>query len=119
MFTRAVGSLVVRASDSRPDGLGSMPVPPNTFRVMEYALVKSMGPKSCGLNHECRGLENISLPFSSIPTLWRLVSPVVVLMELKWPVLAICGKLLPSNGPIVDSRDQNLVLGYTEATHDK
>ncbi|GFY01519.1 hypothetical protein TNCV_2607061 [Trichonephila clavipes] len=30
-FTRAVGSLVVRTSDSRPEGLGLMP--PNTLRV--------------------------------------------------------------------------------------
>ncbi|GFS71798.1 hypothetical protein TNCV_3714931 [Trichonephila clavipes] len=59
---RAVGSLVVRASDSRPEDLGSMP--PNTLRVhTEYVLVKSVGPKSCGLNHERRGLENISLQF--------------------------------------------------------
>ncbi|GFU30494.1 uncharacterized protein TNCV_1687511 [Trichonephila clavipes] len=42
----AVGSLVVRASDFRPEGLGSMPVPPNTLRVhTEYVLVKSVGPK--------------------------------------------------------------------------
>ncbi|GFV21995.1 uncharacterized protein TNCV_4526811 [Trichonephila clavipes] len=38
--------LVVRASDSRPEGLGSMPVPPNTLRVhTEYVFVKSVGPK--------------------------------------------------------------------------
>ncbi|GFW30126.1 uncharacterized protein TNCV_1054371 [Trichonephila clavipes] len=39
------------------------PMPPNTLRVYtEYLLVKSVGPKvSCGLNHECRRLENISL----------------------------------------------------------
>ncbi|GFT01771.1 uncharacterized protein TNCV_4205771 [Trichonephila clavipes] len=49
----AVGSLVVRASDSRPEGLGSMPS--NTLRVHpEYVLVKSKGPKSCGLSHERR-----------------------------------------------------------------
>ncbi|GFU51841.1 hypothetical protein TNCV_3733541 [Trichonephila clavipes] len=36
---------MVRTSDSRPEGLGSMPVPPNTLRVlMEYVLVKSEGP---------------------------------------------------------------------------
>ncbi|GFU49396.1 uncharacterized protein TNCV_2161941 [Trichonephila clavipes] len=40
----AVGSLVVRASDSRPEGLGSMP--PNTLRVhTEHVIVKSVGPK--------------------------------------------------------------------------
>ncbi|GFU60280.1 uncharacterized protein TNCV_3404261 [Trichonephila clavipes] len=40
----AVGSLVVRASDSRPEGLGSMP--PNTLRVhTENLLVKSVDPK--------------------------------------------------------------------------
>ncbi|GFV17092.1 uncharacterized protein TNCV_3632561 [Trichonephila clavipes] len=40
----AVGTLVVRASDSRPEGLGSMT--PNTLRVYtEYVLVKSVGPE--------------------------------------------------------------------------
>ncbi|GFS61973.1 hypothetical protein TNCV_2592621 [Trichonephila clavipes] len=30
------------------------PMPPNTLRVhTEYVLVKSVGSKSCGLNHEC------------------------------------------------------------------
>ncbi|GFX83991.1 hypothetical protein TNCV_4857991 [Trichonephila clavipes] len=42
----AVGSLVVRALDSRLERLGSMLVPPNTLRVhTEYVLVKSMGLK--------------------------------------------------------------------------
>ncbi|GFS47674.1 transposable element Tcb1 transposase [Trichonephila clavipes] len=41
---RAVDSLVVRTSDSRPKGLGSMPVPPNTLRVhTEFVLVKIGG----------------------------------------------------------------------------
>ncbi|GFV41802.1 uncharacterized protein TNCV_3629531 [Trichonephila clavipes] len=41
---KAVGSLVVRASDSRPEDLG--PMPPNTLRVhRENVLVKSVGPK--------------------------------------------------------------------------
>ncbi|GFU82724.1 hypothetical protein TNCV_265211 [Trichonephila clavipes] len=75
-----VGSLVVRASNSRPEGLGSMP--PNTLRVhTEYVLVKSVDSKSCGLSHERRGLENISLPFSSMQKLWRwrwVVSPSIV-----------------------------------------
>ncbi|GFT65964.1 hypothetical protein TNCV_375421 [Trichonephila clavipes] len=43
----AVGSLVVRAPDSGPEGLGSMPVPPNTFRVhTDYVLVKISGSES-------------------------------------------------------------------------
>ncbi|PRD22138.1 UNVERIFIED_CONTAM: hypothetical protein NCL1_49928 [Trichonephila clavipes] len=42
----AVDSLVVRASDSRPEGLGSKPMPPNILRVhTEYVLIKSVGPK--------------------------------------------------------------------------
>ncbi|GFX78030.1 uncharacterized protein TNCV_971841 [Trichonephila clavipes] len=42
----AMGSLVVGALESGPEGLGSMPVPPNTLRVhTEYVLVKSVGPK--------------------------------------------------------------------------
>ncbi|GFX43487.1 transposable element Tc3 transposase [Trichonephila clavipes] len=48
-----MGSQVVRASDSRSEGLGSMP--PNTLQVnTEYMLVKSVGPRSCGLSHERR-----------------------------------------------------------------
>ncbi|GFV96196.1 hypothetical protein TNCV_1871561 [Trichonephila clavipes] len=32
------------------------PMPPNTLRVhTDYVLVKSVGPKSCGLSHELRG----------------------------------------------------------------
>ncbi|GFV35773.1 uncharacterized protein TNCV_913631 [Trichonephila clavipes] len=43
---QVVGSLVAKAPDSGPEGLGSMPVPPNTLRVYtEYVLVKSVGPK--------------------------------------------------------------------------
>ncbi|GFU77512.1 hypothetical protein TNCV_3498851 [Trichonephila clavipes] len=64
-----VGSLVVRASNSRPEGLDSMSeatkYPPS---VTEYVLVKSVGPKSCGLSR-AQGLENISLPFSSLQKL--------------------------------------------------
>ncbi|GFY23708.1 uncharacterized protein TNCV_1629901 [Trichonephila clavipes] len=42
----AVSSLVVRAPDSRPEDLGSMPVPPNTLQVhTENVLVKSVSPK--------------------------------------------------------------------------
>ncbi|GFX43022.1 uncharacterized protein TNCV_436381 [Trichonephila clavipes] len=45
-FIRVVGNLGVRAPDSGPEGLSSMPVPPNTLRVHpEYVLVKSVGPK--------------------------------------------------------------------------
>ncbi|GFY07140.1 hypothetical protein TNCV_276871 [Trichonephila clavipes] len=65
---RAVDSLVVRASDSRPEGLGSMPdatkYPPSTHGG------------TCSLNQWVRSLvgrvtsagrlENISLPFSSM-----------------------------------------------------
>ncbi|GFX56507.1 hypothetical protein TNCV_74531 [Trichonephila clavipes] len=35
------------------------------------------------------------------------------------PILAISGQSLASNGPIVNSRDLNLVLGHTEATLNK
>ncbi|GFX12805.1 hypothetical protein TNCV_1975431 [Trichonephila clavipes] len=43
----AVGSLVFRAPDSGPEGLGSRPVPPNTFRVhTDYLLVKISGSES-------------------------------------------------------------------------
>ncbi|GFX96142.1 uncharacterized protein TNCV_2290311 [Trichonephila clavipes] len=41
---RSIG-LVVRAPDSGPEGLGLMPVSPNTLRIhTEYVLVKSVSP---------------------------------------------------------------------------
>ncbi|GFU20063.1 hypothetical protein TNCV_1192051 [Trichonephila clavipes] len=47
----AVGSLVVRASDSRLEGLGSMPDATKYLRAYtEYVLVKSLGPKTCELS---------------------------------------------------------------------
>ncbi|GFU57187.1 DUF4817 domain-containing protein [Trichonephila clavipes] len=69
----AVASLVVRASDSRPEGLGSMPYPtkylPSTHGVLAR-LISGSDSLARGLNHKCKGLENISLPFSSMPKLW-------------------------------------------------
>ncbi|GFY16396.1 hypothetical protein TNCV_2350391 [Trichonephila clavipes] len=35
-----------------------------------------------------------------------------------WPIPAVSGQSLASNGPAVD-RDLNLVFGHTEATHNK
>ncbi|GFU66120.1 hypothetical protein TNCV_2857931 [Trichonephila clavipes] len=73
MYCGTVSSLVVRASDFRPEDLGSMAdatkYPPSTQR--NTCSLNQWIRKSCGLNHECRGLENISLPFSSMPKLWR------------------------------------------------
>ncbi|GFV70486.1 hypothetical protein TNCV_2868321 [Trichonephila clavipes] len=36
-----------------------------------------------------------------------------------WPILAVSGQSLALNGPVVDSRDLNLVVGHTEAPHNK
>ncbi|GFX11878.1 hypothetical protein TNCV_2996621 [Trichonephila clavipes] len=36
-----------------------------------------------------------------------------------WPMLAISGQSLASNGPVIDSRDLNLVFGPVEATPNK
>ncbi|GFY00259.1 hypothetical protein TNCV_4710611 [Trichonephila clavipes] len=36
-----------------------------------------------------------------------------------WPILAVSGQSTASNGPVVDSRDLNLVFGHTEATSNK
>ncbi|GFY36557.1 hypothetical protein TNCV_27621 [Trichonephila clavipes] len=33
-----------------------------------------------------------------------------------WPILAVSGQSLASNGPVVDSRYLNLVFGHAEAT---
>ncbi|GFS92793.1 uncharacterized protein TNCV_1161921 [Trichonephila clavipes] len=53
---RAVASLVVRTPDSGPDGLASIPVPPNSLRVnTEYILVKSVGPKVLWAESRVRG----------------------------------------------------------------
>ncbi|GFU76858.1 transposable element Tc3 transposase [Trichonephila clavipes] len=56
-----------RASDSRPEGLGSMPVPPNTLRVhAEYVLVKSVGPKVLWAESRVQGDWRI-FPYPSVP----------------------------------------------------
>ncbi|GFX90964.1 hypothetical protein TNCV_3167951 [Trichonephila clavipes] len=36
-----------------------------------------------------------------------------------WSNLAVSGQSQASNGPVVDSRDLNLVFGLTETTHNK
>ncbi|GFX80142.1 hypothetical protein TNCV_2107881 [Trichonephila clavipes] len=36
-----------------------------------------------------------------------------------WPILAISGQSLASNGPVVDSRDLNLVFGHAETFPNK
>ncbi|GFV05446.1 hypothetical protein TNCV_226571 [Trichonephila clavipes] len=36
-----------------------------------------------------------------------------------WPILAISGQSLASNGPVDHSRDLNLVFGHVEATPNK
>ncbi|GFU86671.1 hypothetical protein TNCV_2880911 [Trichonephila clavipes] len=36
-----------------------------------------------------------------------------------WSILAVSGQSLASNGPVVDSRDLNLVFGNMEVTHNK
>ncbi|GFU26977.1 hypothetical protein TNCV_1151491 [Trichonephila clavipes] len=36
-----------------------------------------------------------------------------------WPVLAVSGQSLASNGPVVDSRELSFVSGHTEASHNK
>ncbi|GFU41108.1 hypothetical protein TNCV_1058401 [Trichonephila clavipes] len=36
-----------------------------------------------------------------------------------WTIMSISGQLLTSNGPVVDSRDQNLVFGHAETTSNK
>ncbi|GFV81065.1 hypothetical protein TNCV_2270491 [Trichonephila clavipes] len=65
MFTFTVGNLVVRTSDSRPEGLGSMPVatkyPPSTrgfhskiveVEIGDVALYRSFG-EFCRANSYC------------------------------------------------------------------
>ncbi|GFT33117.1 hypothetical protein TNCV_1264781 [Trichonephila clavipes] len=36
-----------------------------------------------------------------------------------WPILAIFSQSLASNGPVVDSRDLNLVFGHAEVSPNK
>ncbi|GFY27361.1 hypothetical protein TNCV_2069811 [Trichonephila clavipes] len=36
-----------------------------------------------------------------------------------WPILAVSGQSLASNGPVVDSRDMNLVFDHTKTTPNK
>ncbi|GFW39068.1 uncharacterized protein TNCV_1830601 [Trichonephila clavipes] len=59
-----MGSLVVRASDFRPEGLGSMP--PNTLRVhTENVIVKSVGPKVLWAESRVEGTGEYFLPIQS------------------------------------------------------
>ncbi|GFX53891.1 hypothetical protein TNCV_1598371 [Trichonephila clavipes] len=60
-------SLVVRAPDSGPEDLDSIPVPSNTLRVhTEYVLVKSVGPKILWAESQVQATrEN----FTSVPCL--------------------------------------------------
>ncbi|GFV69136.1 uncharacterized protein TNCV_4490841 [Trichonephila clavipes] len=61
--TWAVGGLVNRALDYRQEGLGSMPVPPNTLRVLtEYVLVKTVGPKVLWAESRVQGTEEYFPP---------------------------------------------------------
>ncbi|GFV04370.1 hypothetical protein TNCV_919911 [Trichonephila clavipes] len=48
-------------------------MPPNTLRVnTEYVLVKSVSSKVLWAEMtSVAGLENVSLPFNSVPKLWR------------------------------------------------
>ncbi|GFW32187.1 uncharacterized protein TNCV_2602131 [Trichonephila clavipes] len=58
-----VGGLVARVSDSRPESLDSMPVPPNTLRVhTEYLLVKPVGPKVLWAESRVQGTEEYFPP---------------------------------------------------------
>ncbi|GFX96956.1 uncharacterized protein TNCV_1996881 [Trichonephila clavipes] len=60
----SVGSPVVRASDSRPEGLGSMP--PNTLRVhTEYVLFKSVDPKVLWAESRVQGTGEYFPPLQS------------------------------------------------------
>ncbi|GFT65085.1 hypothetical protein TNCV_294271 [Trichonephila clavipes] len=66
----SVGSLAVRAPDSEPEGLRSMPVTPNTLRVhTEYVLAKSVGPKILWAESRVQRTGEISLHFSAMPKL--------------------------------------------------
>ncbi|GFV85421.1 SEA domain-containing protein [Trichonephila clavipes] len=63
----AGGSLVVRASDSRPEGLDSMPDATKYLRVhTEYVLVKSVGPKLLWVESRVQGTGEY---FPSVPCL--------------------------------------------------
>ncbi|GFU83519.1 hypothetical protein TNCV_4374681 [Trichonephila clavipes] len=57
---------------------------------------------------------------------WRVTTdmcPGAVLMEHNtffcWPILDVSSQSLASNGPIVDSRNLNVMFGHTKATHNK
>ncbi|GFT09701.1 transposable element Tc3 transposase [Trichonephila clavipes] len=72
IFKMTVDSLGVRTLDSRPEGLGSMPdatkYPPSTHGVRARYI---RGSEVLWAKSRVQGLENISLPFSSMQKLWR------------------------------------------------
>ncbi|GFW07546.1 transposable element Tcb2 transposase [Trichonephila clavipes] len=65
--------------------------------------------------------QNFSTKFpEALPSHCKSMWPGVVLVEHTAPLLlAISGQSLASNGPVVDSRDMNLVFGYAEASSNK
>ncbi|GFU99663.1 hypothetical protein TNCV_4083841 [Trichonephila clavipes] len=77
----AVGSLVVRAPDRKAWVRCPYHQIPSEYTRSRFSLNQWVR-QSCGLNHECRELEKISLPFSSTPKLWRwryMVAPSIVM----------------------------------------
>ncbi|GFW35472.1 hypothetical protein TNCV_3071001 [Trichonephila clavipes] len=81
---KTISSLEIRASDSLESGRLEFDVRcrqiPSEYTRSTCSLNQWV-QKSCGPNHESRGLENISLPFSSMPKFWRwrtVVSPSIV-----------------------------------------
>ncbi|GFS53906.1 uncharacterized protein TNCV_3761411 [Trichonephila clavipes] len=73
----AVGSLVVKASDSRTEGLGSMPT--NTLREhTEYVLVKSVGPNVLWAESRVRGTGEYFPTLQFHAKIVEVVSPSIV-----------------------------------------
>ncbi|GFW00047.1 hypothetical protein TNCV_3568371 [Trichonephila clavipes] len=73
-LSQAVGSLAVKASDSRPKDMGSMPnatkYPPSSQGVRKLVAPKVLWAVAAETTG-ARGMENIFLPSSSMPELWR------------------------------------------------
>ncbi|GFV19524.1 uncharacterized protein TNCV_3664561 [Trichonephila clavipes] len=76
-----MGSLMVRATDSRPEGLGSMPL--NTLRVhTENVLVKSVGPKVLWADSRVQGTGEYFPPLQFPAKIVKVESPSIVLRRI-------------------------------------
>ncbi|GFV27716.1 hypothetical protein TNCV_4169381 [Trichonephila clavipes] len=92
----------------------SSSVPLKTHRVEKRCTLNMSRPQS----HQLRSRRHLTM-VQNYETCVAWQCPDETQLLSCWPILAVSGQPLASNGPAVDSRGQNLVFGYLEATRNK